>query len=186
RLLVRVTGTPRSQRKPLALDTNRILVVRLNKRLGNILFLTPLLRALHAGLPQASIDVLIRDAKQVPLLQNLPGVGTVHVQPASASRLPALARELRRQRYDLIIDPSKNSSGNRAAVLLVGARQRLGFAGPNQWLRLTHAAPPDGSRHQAVQGVELLAGGIEGVAFGSDEIGRASCRERGAVAVDDG
>src|SRR5699024_7311622 len=34
-------------------------------------------------------------------------------------------------------------------------------------LRLTHAAGP-GSHHQAVQGVELLAAGIEGEDFGSD------------------
>src|SRR5699024_1725516 len=119
RVLVRMTGTPQPKRRPLAPNTRRILVVRLNKRLGNILFLTPMLRALHTGLPEASIDVLIRDAGQVPLLDNLPGIGTVYVQPASAGQWPALARVLRRRHYDLASDPSSNSAGNRAAVALV-------------------------------------------------------------------
>lgn len=165
RVLVHITGTPESKREPLAGATNRILVIRLNKRLGNILFLTPMLRALHGGFPQATIDVLIRDAKQAPLLENLPGIGAIHVQPASAKEFPALARTLRARQYDLVIDPSKNSSSNRIAVVLTGARQRLGFAGADQWLRLTHAAPSSTSRHQAVQGVELLTGGIAGVDF---------------------
>lgn len=167
RVLVRISGTPQARREPLAGDTSRILVVRLNKRLGNILFLTPMLRALHGGFPRATIDVLIRDTAQIPLLENLPGIGAVHVQPSSASRFPALARQLRRHRYDLAIDPSRNSTSNRVAMVLTGARQRLGFAGPDQWLRLTHAAAPKNSPHQAVQSVELLSDGIAGIDFNS-------------------
>lgn len=152
-------------RRALNGPTHRILVIRLNKRLGNILFLTPMLRALHGGFPQARIDVLIRDGRQAPLLENMPGINSVYVQPATAKQFPALARTLRRRHYDLAIDPSGNSTGNRVAMVLTGARQRLGFAGADQWLRLTHAAARDGSPHQAVQGVELLVGGIEGVDF---------------------
>lgn len=166
RLLTRIAGTRAPKRRPLAQDTNTILVVRINKRLGNILFLTPMLHALNRALPHAAVDVLIRDPKQVPLLDDLPGVRNVYVQPRSLRRLLAVLGTLRRQHYDLAIDPSGNSTGNRAAVALAGARQRLGFAGPNQWLRLTHAAPESASLHQAQQSVDLLSGGIEGIDFG--------------------
>ncbi|HLQ84897.1 MAG TPA: glycosyltransferase family 9 protein [Salinisphaeraceae bacterium] len=165
-LLCRLTGTPRAKPNKLVGNTRRILIVRPNKRLGNTLFLTPMLHALHAGLPQATLDVLIRDPRQVPLLDNLPGIGRIHVQPRSLRALLALVFELRRQRYDLAIDPTGTSTSNRVALLLSGARQRLGFAGADQWLRLTHAAPPPRSRHQAEQAVELLVDGIEGIAFG--------------------
>jgi len=165
--LTTVVGTDRRKRAPLALASRRILVVRVNKRLGNILFLTPMLQALHAGLPTCTIDVLIRDEDQRPLLANLPGVRNVYTQPHAAYRLPGLLFRLRRQHYDLVIDPSVNSTGNRLAAALVGARQRLGFAGPDQWLRLTHAAAYPRSRHQAQQAVGLLAAGLANVPVGA-------------------
>lgn len=165
-LLTRVVGTPESKRAPLDGDTRRILVVRVNKRLGNILFLTPMLHALNKGLPEAQIDVLIRGPEQQPLLASLPGVRHVYVQPQSVRQLLALKRRLRQERYDLAVDPSVNSTGDRVALALAGARQRLGFAGPGQWSRLTHAARPAADPHQARRAVALLGDAIEGVDFG--------------------
>jgi len=165
RLLVVALGTTGPRRAPLAADTRRILVVRLNKRLGNILFLTPMLRTLAATLPAATIDVLIQDAQHKPLLESLPGVRHVWIQRRTLSSLFGLIRRLRACRYDLVIDPSGNSTSNRLAMVLCRARQRLGFAGDSQWLRLSHAAGRTRSRHQAEQGVELLVDSIEGETF---------------------
>ncbi|HET7313370.1 glycosyltransferase family 9 protein [Salinisphaera sp.] len=153
-------GTPKAHRRPLAPDTRRILVVRLNKRLGNILFLTPMLRSLAATLPEARIDVLIQSPAQAKLLQSLPGIGRIWIQE---NRLLATLRTLhalRAERYDLAIDPTGNSASNRIGVALIAARQRMGFAKTDQWLPLTHAAGKPKSRHQALQAVELLAGAI--------------------------
>lgn len=139
----------------------RILVCRLNARLGNILFLTPLLRSLAATYPDACIDVLLRDPAHVALLENLPGVSRVMPLPTRLRRLPGFVRALRRRRYDLAVDPNIQSSGNRIAVALSGAHHRLGFAGHDQWLRLTHAAPrPRTERHQARQPLALLTEAI--------------------------
>ena len=163
RLMTSLFGTVEPRSRPLAGDTRRILVVRLNKRLGNILFLTPMLRSLAASLPAATIDVLIEDPRQKPLLESLPAIGQVWVRNKS---LPATLRLLRRLcsiGYDLAIDPSGNSASNRLALALSGSRQRLGFAANDQWVRLTHAAPRTKSRHQALQSVELLTSSITGV-----------------------
>lgn len=160
RLLARLFGTPGTRCRPLAEDTRRILVIRLNKRLGNILFLTPMLRSLAATLPEARIDVVIQSRAQVPLLQSLPGVGRVWVQENRLFALLGLLRSIRRERYDLAIDPTGNSASNRIAMMLSGARQRMGFANKDQWLPLTHAAGRPHSRHQALQAVELLAGSM--------------------------
>lgn len=156
RLLTRFFGTTQPNRRPLANDTRSILVVRLNKRLGNILFLTPMLRCLTATLPAAAIDVLVQDPAHKPLLESLPGIRRVLVQEKSVSRVLRLTYWIRRQHYDLAIDPSGNSTSNRLALAFSGARQRMGFAAQNQWLRLTHAGPRPRSRHQARQGVQLL------------------------------
>ncbi|WP_423822589.1 glycosyltransferase family 9 protein [Salinisphaera sp. SPP-AMP-43] len=159
-LLARLLGTPEARRRPLAADTRRILVVRLNKRLGNILFLTPMLRSLAATLPEARIDVVIQSQAQQKLLQTLPGVDRVWIQEPNLFGTLRLLRRLRRRRYDLTIDPTGNSASNRIAVALVRTRQRLGFAKNDQWLPLTHAAGRPSSRHQALQAVELLRNAI--------------------------
>lgn len=165
RLLTRLVGTTEPTCRPLAGDTRRILVVRLNRRLGNILFLTPMLRTLAATLPAATIDVVIQDEKQKALLESLPGIGRVWIRPRGLFALLGFIRRLRGQRYDLAIDPSGNSTSNRIALALCGSHQRMGFAARDQWLGLTHAGRRATSRHQAEQAVELLTGTVEGLDF---------------------
>ncbi len=165
RLLARLLGATKPARRPLAADTRRILVLRLNPRLGNILFLTPMLRSLAAGLTAASIDVVIQSAAQKTLLENLPGIRRVWIRPMSVFGDLGLLYRLRAQRYDLAIDPIGNSINNRLAMVLCGARQRAGFATANQWLALTHASAAPTSHHQAIQAVELLRNAISNPRF---------------------
>lgn len=161
RWLARRHGTVEPIRAPLPAP-RRILVCRLNARLGNVLFLTPLLRSLAATWPDAEIDALLRMPVHAGLFAEMPGVRRIHVLPNRPSRLPGFVRSLRRRRYDLAIDPNILSTGNRLAVATCGARHRLGFSGPDQWLRLTHAAPRPEERHQARQALYLLTEAVDG------------------------
>jgi ADP-heptose:LPS heptosyltransferase len=143
----------------------RVIVCRRNNRLGNMLLLTPLLRSLAATLPQAEIDVLIGSADYRALLQCMPGVRRVWVLPQRGClwplRMLALLLRLRRQAYDLSIEPTLNSFSNRLSARLCGARWRLGFHTPHQWLGLTHAVIPDRSvRHQALIPQQLVSAGF--------------------------
>lgn len=161
-------GTPQPISRPLPNLPQRILVCRLNKRLGNIVFLTPLLASLAATFPKATIDVLLRDSQHTDLLRNLPGIGHVWALPAKPLlhvwRLFTFIRQLRKRSFDLVIDPNDISVSNRVGVLLSGARQRLGFAGEDQWLRLDYAPPrPHGEPHQALAALHLLKQGIAGL-----------------------
>lgn len=161
-------GTPSPKPGRLTTPPQRILVCRLNKRLGNVLFLTPLLTSLAATFPQARIDVLLRDPRHADLLQNLPGIDRVWAPPAKpASHLWALfifIRALRKRGFDLAIDPNDMSVSNRLGVLLSGAKKRLGFAGEDQWLRLDYAAPrPHNEPHQALAALHLLSQGFTGL-----------------------
>lgn len=162
RWLARRRGTPTPVRAPLPAPAT-ILVCRLNARLGNILFLTPLLRSLAATWPDAAIDILVRSPAHVRLLAGMPGVRRVMVVPRRPPAILGFVRALRRERYDLAVDPSVHSSGNRIAMALCRARHRLGFAGHDQWLRLTHAAPRPRERHQARQALYLLTDAVEGL-----------------------
>jgi ADP-heptose:LPS heptosyltransferase len=143
----------------------RVLVCRRNNRLGNMLLLTPLLRSLSATLPQAEIDVLIGSTDYSSLFKGMPGVRRVWVMPQRGWRWPlrmlALLFRLRAQAYDLSIEPTLNSFSNRLSARLCGARWRLGFHTPNQWLSLTHAVVPDRSiRHEAHIQQQLVQAGF--------------------------
>ncbi|CAN0181157.1 unnamed protein product, partial [Chrysoparadoxa australica] len=161
RWLVRRSATSAPRQAPLP-PPARILVCRVNKRLGNTVLLTPLLQSLAATFPQARIDVLVQGRFNGVLLANLPGINRVHEVPVEPwpllRRILPLIHHLRRQRYDLAVDPNNHSTSNRVAMACSGARHRLGFAGPDQWLNLTHAAAfPERETHTGLQPLHLLS-----------------------------
>jgi ADP-heptose:LPS heptosyltransferase len=150
-----------------------VLVCRINGRMGNTLFLTPLIRRLHELLPQASIDLALAYPKAAQLLAHMPGVRRIIVIPYKSARLwryLAALRRLRACHYDLAIDPTPESSSGRAALSLCRARYRLGFATRSQWASLTHAvALPPEPLHQAVHPVYLLTH-ILGAAYDAQSV----------------
>jgi hypothetical protein len=138
-----------------------VLVCRLNARMGNALFLTPLIHELHKRLPEATIDVASAYPHAQDLLGHLPGVRAVIVFPYKGIQIvwryfAALAR-VRARRYDLVIDPMLNSTSSRIVLGLCRARLRLGVASEHQWAPLTHGVPQVHlPAHRAIQPVFLL------------------------------
>jgi ADP-heptose:LPS heptosyltransferase len=161
RMLARLTPTRLSAAKLTAEQVTSVLVCRVNARMGNALFLTPLIQQLHELLPGAAIDVATAYPQAADLLGELPGVRRVIVFPSRGIGLPwrylqALA-QIRAQRYDLAIDPMPNSTSARIVLSLCRARARLGFGSEHQWARLTHAVPAVLMPvHRAIQPVFLL------------------------------
>ncbi len=139
----------------------RILVVRMNSRLGNTLALSTLLTALHELMPGASTDVLTTYADAGDLLHGMPGLGKVKVLSNRGWRRPGetleVLRAYRATQYDLAIDPVPYSLGGRIALRLCRARWRIGFGGETQWLHLDFSVelPPE-LRHQVLRPVWLL------------------------------
>lgn len=162
RALASLRGRRRNDRAhldPAAIHS--VLIARTNGRMGNTLFLTPLLGAIHQVLPHAAIDVFVRYPDAADVLRGLPGLRNVITMPHLdwwdlRTSIRAL-RDYRSRRYDLVIDPVPNSSGGRIALLLARARWRLGFTGERQWLRLDYAAEvPAGVRHEALRPLALM------------------------------
>lgn len=152
----------------------RVLVVRNNRRIGNTLFLTPLIESIAENFPDASIDILIAFPLAPELLRGLPGVNRVLVMsnkgPSRLRRRIRMIRDLRQQSYDLVIDPSPRSTSGRLLLSLAGAKQRLGFMSEDQWAPLTHAVQaPQLRLHDAQKPVMLLANAL-GRAFKPDSV----------------
>ncbi len=141
-------------------EIKSVLICRINARMGNALFITPLIRAVRELLPHASIDLAIAYPCADDLLGAVPGVrvlGFPYRGAGLAWRYIAAIRRVRRRRFDLVIDPVANSTGGRTVLMAARARYRLGYAGDSQWAPLSHAVPfPEGILHQAAQPVYLL------------------------------
>jgi heptosyltransferase III len=142
-------------------EIRSVLIGRINGRLGNTLFLTPMIAQLHALLPDAHIDLALSYRNAPALLAGMPGVRQVILFPhKGANLIPGYLRGLRQLRathYDLAIDPTPFSTSGRLILSLTRARFRLGFNMPSQWAALTHAVPlPGQTMHQGRQPAYLL------------------------------
>jgi heptosyltransferase III len=142
-------------------EIHSVLISRLNGRLGNTLFLTPMIERLHALLPAAQIDLAVSYPHAVTLLAGMPGVRRVILFPHKgrgiiSGYLRAL-RQLRTLHYDLAVDPTPFSTSGRLLLSMTHARFRLGFEVPSQWAPLTHAVPmPAQVMHQGRQPAYLV------------------------------
>ncbi len=108
-----------------------ILVVRQDDRIGNQLFLTPLLTGLGSRFPEARIDVLV-SGRFPEILAAHPAVSRLIPFSRRDARRPGYlwrrVRELRREEYDLVLDGKRRPSlSNIVAVRLARARIRIGF-----------------------------------------------------------
>jgi lipopolysaccharide heptosyltransferase II len=107
----------------------RILLVRL-RRIGDVVFTTPAVRAVRSRFPDSHITYLV-EPPAAPVVQRHPHIDEVIVAPMARglSRLAvewALIRRLRAGRFDLAID---FHGGPRASLLtwLSGAPRRIGY-----------------------------------------------------------
>jgi len=161
-VLQRLIGRQHPAARLDARQIHSVLIGRINGRLGNTLFLTPMIERLHALLPAAHIDLALSYPHAPALLAGMPGVRQVILFPHKGRGIiPGYLRALRQLRatqYDLAIDPTPYSTSGRLLLSLTRARFRLGFSLPSQWAALTHAVPlPGATMHQGRQPAYLIA-----------------------------
>jgi ADP-heptose:LPS heptosyltransferase len=109
-----------------------------------VVFTTPAIGALRRRFPSARISYLV-EAPAEPVVRHHPGLDEVIVleRPRGIARLRydlALARRLRRERFDLVIDLH---GGPRSGFLTwaTGAPQRIGYALPGRGWSYTTRVP---------------------------------------------
>lgn len=161
RLLFRAAPSAAAGDKLPRTGIHRILICRSVRTLGNSLLLTPLLREIAETWPGAEVDIVSRSPVAARIYGSHFDVGEVIQLPRKPARHPLATlralRQLRRQHYDLVIDPDLQSQSGRLLALLARTRHSLGFSGPRKSGSLRYsvdaAAAP---RHQAMQPVFLL------------------------------
>jgi len=165
RLIARFAPKPGDP--PIAADlpsVRKILVVRLDDRIGNAVLLTPFLISLKAMFSQAKIICLL-SRRFFELATFLPAVDRCvpydkRAYARNPLRLWNLVQALRLEEFDLVIDASDELelSFNHAAVTAFsGGRFRLGYdrRGSSRWLELA-VGPGDPQRHAVQMYLDLL------------------------------
>lgn len=143
---------------------NRILVIRQDDRIGNLMLTTPLLAALRRFFPQAKVWYLASKTFHT-LFSNSKLVDRILVakkrqyifHPLS---LVLFIRRIRRQKFDLTIDASDENNfslNNSFLVYLSGARYRIGYQKPKSHLFLSLEVPaPSTNKHASEMHLDLL------------------------------
>jgi len=110
---------------------DRILVVKL-RYVGDVLLATPVLTRLREGFPKAHLAMLVNPGTD-GVVRGHPALDDVLVvERGNLARQWRFALELRRRRFDLVIDLTDS---DRSAVLsrLSGAPLRLGYNSEDRW-----------------------------------------------------
>jgi heptosyltransferase-3 len=143
----------------------RILVVRTDDRVGNVLLTTPLLRALREGLPHVRIDWLVA-ARRRPLVEGLfLADRLVPYDKRRAARNPvgfsSFLVKLRASGYDAVLDAAHFDAFSLTAAMFTrwtGAPVRIGHDRGDAAHFYSHAVPvPEDTRYDVAVKLGLLA-----------------------------
>ncbi len=140
----------------------RVLIVRVNYRIGNIIFLTPLIRALEKKIPDAKVDVLVGAPFTIPIIKEMPNIENVYALPRELTKNPIKLfkkiKEINKNNYDLLISPVSVSVSSNIATFLIKANLKLGFYNTNTWLPLNRfAIYPKNISHEALKPLALMS-----------------------------
>lgn len=165
-MLARAPVSVRDGRASARSTPARVLVVRPDDRLGNLLLLTPFLRRLREALPEARIGLLTGDV-YAPLLRAWPWVDEWIVQDKRAHiRSPvsfvSWIRDIRHRRFEWAFEMSNHNTHSYYSCLLTlasAAGERIGFDEPRNADTLTRAVPaPPATLHFSQAPLALLRG----------------------------
>ena len=161
RILVTLLGSKMNTQSIDHQTIKKVLIIRMNYRIGNILFITPLLNALNTRMPQAKVDVLIGSKSPASLLKGLDNVEDVYDMPRKLLLHPIdfikFIVHMRSQAYDLVINLNSTSTSDRLATVLAKGTYKLGFHSPDLWLPLTHTVADSPEKvHAGVKPLKLM------------------------------
>jgi lipopolysaccharide heptosyltransferase II len=140
----------------------QILLIRL-RMIGDVVFTTPAIRALRRRFPEARISYLVEEAA-APIVSDNPHLDEVIVVPLTTGigRIAddlRIGRDLRRRRFDLVIDFHGGPRGSWLSWLS-GAPQRIGYVVVGRsWMYTRAIARPRElrARHSVENQWDLLA-----------------------------
>lgn len=107
----------------------RILISRPNHRLGNLLLITPLLQEINNTFPDCKIDLFVKGGLAPILFENYNNVDRIITLPKKPFKellkYIKVWVNLKRYRYDMVINLDKDSSSGRLSTQFVTASNKI-------------------------------------------------------------
>lgn len=125
-------------------DVSSILIIRNNKRIGNMLFLIPFVKQVRASYPNAKITLLLSQSWQKSIFENI-GIDEILVSNFSFSKVVSclkLIRSLKRKSIDLILVPYSSAEDSFIASVLP-AKNKISSYSENRNVCFTHTFKND-------------------------------------------
>lgn len=163
--IARLFRGPRQRGRPISLTgATRILLVRVDNRVGDALLMTPLLSTLRADPRGFSVELLVHE-KTARVLEGHPAIDELHtVNPRKLWLRPACSRlrKLRRAQFDAVIDCTNwEKPSVTAAILSRVVARGAPVIGPSTapcgQLRDIEVTPLDPSYSEIDQRLHLLS-----------------------------
>lgn len=140
-------------------EIKSILLIRPNYRIGNIIFLAPLINELSKALPNAKIDVIVGSKISGKILEPMPNVNRVIDIPRKLLLQPInlykLIKDTREVEYDIAFNISGASTSAQIVNSLIKAKNKAGFDDSKLWSNFTHLQDR-GERTYKHMGLESL------------------------------
>jgi len=138
-----------------------ILIIRPNYRIGNLIFLTPLINTLAKELPNATIDIIVGMKIAGDILQELPNVDKVISIPRKLLKQPVsmynFIKKTRVKRYDVALNIMGASTSSQLVTSLISAKYKASYYNEKSWGRLTHTTPfTHLYKHIGLESLELV------------------------------
>ena len=142
-------------------EIKSIIIIRPNYRIGNLLFLTPLINELGKIVPNAKIDVLVGMRLAGDVLQGMPNIDKVIDIPRKLLIEPIkfykMIKNIRSKKYDLAINVVAGSVSSEIATLLINSKYKVSYFSDKTFIPLTHIVKCEGIyQHSGSQILEIL------------------------------
>jgi len=140
-------------------EVKNIVIIRPNYRIGNLIFLTPLINELEKNLPHTKIDIIVGMKLAGSILEPMPNVDKVIDIPRKLLLHPLemfrYIKQTRRKKYDVAINMSGGSTSAQIVTSLVKAKYKVSFYDKKLWTHFTHIQER-GKQHYKHMGLESL------------------------------
>ncbi len=142
-------------------EIKSILIIRPNYRIGNLIFLTPLINELYKYMPDAKIDIIVGMKLAGDILKPLPNVNNIINIPRELLLKPLemyqFIKQTRAKKYDLALNIMGASSSSQLVTSLVKAKYKASYYNEKSWTPLTHTVEYlNTHKHIGLQSLELL------------------------------
>ncbi|MDH4943447.1 glycosyltransferase family 9 protein [Sulfurimonas sp. C5] len=155
---------PKAQTELLDIkNIKTIALIRPNYRIGNIIFLTPLINEIHEQNPDIKIDLFIGSQSVGKVVQPMPNVDQIidisRKLLINPIKLFHFIKNARAKKYDLCINISSRSLSSQIVTLFINSKYTLSFEDEKSWVPITHKVPHRWLfSHASLQPLEILDG----------------------------